>query len=268
MRWLARIERWTGGRGIPRLTAILVGLQSLGFVVSLVQPAAAGRMLLIPARVLEGEVWRLVTFLALPPSFHPIFALFALYLLYLMGTALEARWGDLRYTLFVGLAVLGTIAAAFVVPGGIATNAYVDTSVFLAFAVLYPDFELLLFFVLPVRVKWLALATWAFYAYRLVTGGAMTRALIAASVATLALFFARDLWDRARSAQRRYTRRRAERRGQARPFHTCAACGATDRTHPEREFRYCAECPGGAGYCSACLPTHQHRAPANSARGT
>ncbi len=93
MSWLDRLERRFGKLAIHHLTVLLVGAQAFGFVLSLARPEVLGRMALVPARVLEGEVWRLITFLALPPAIHPVFLFFALYLLWLMGSALEAHWG-------------------------------------------------------------------------------------------------------------------------------------------------------------------------------
>ena len=257
MSWLDGFERRFRWFRIPRLAAVLVALQALGFFASLGQSAVFLRWGLIPERVLAGEVWRLLTFLALPPSLHPLWALLALYLLYLFGTALEARWGEVRFTLYVAIGVVATVAAAFVAPGALATNAFIGTSIFLAFATLYPDFQLLVFFVLPIRVKWLALLTWLGYGWVLVAGPTSARALVLASIAAYGLFFAGELRRRVGAGRRRAARKVA--RAPDEPFHQCAECGVTDRSEPDMQFRYCTECVGSPGYCLAHAQDHVHR---------
>ena len=110
-------------------------------------------------------------FLFDPPLQNPLFAFFAWYLFYLMGTALEEHWGAFRYNIFLLIGYLMTVAVSFLIPALPVTNAYIGGSVFLAFAFLYPDFILQIFFVLPVRIQWLALITWLYYGYLLLFGG-------------------------------------------------------------------------------------------------
>src|SRR4029077_2272748 len=122
----------------------------------------------VPEAVGWGEWWRLVSFLFTPPSGNPLLAIFALYFLWFMGGALEAQWGAFRYNVYVLIGYAMTVAAAFAFPYGAATNGYITGSIFLAFAYLFPDFQILLFFILPVKVKWLALITWLFFAYQFI----------------------------------------------------------------------------------------------------
>lgn len=262
---LQRLEKTLGFLAIPNITLYIVCLQSLAYVLAMARPELLGNMTLMPARVAAGEWWRLISFVIMPPITNPIFVIFALYLFWLMGTALESHWGTFRYNLYLLIAYVTSVAAALLVhfAGGagtdVGTNAYIGGSVFLAFAWLYPNFTILLFFILPVQIKWLALITWAFYGYRLLVGEWLDQALVLAAVLNFLLFFGRELIQSARSGKRKMERQMERNRAQEVPFHVCTTCGITDKTHPKMEFRYCPECVGGWGYCMDHISNHEHR---------
>lgn len=258
MSLLDRLEKRFGGLAIPNLTGWLVAGQLLVFGLVSVAVLREEDLLLVPALVMRGQVWRLASFLFLPPTVHPVFLAFALYLFYLMGTALEGYWGDFRYTVFVLIAVLATIGAAWLTPLFPATNAFVGGSVFLAFAWLNPEFELALFFVFPVAVKYLAGLTWLGYAWVLIVGGWNERVMVLASVANFLVFFGADLVGGVRATQRRMAWHAERFADSSRPLHVCRVCGITDKTHPEMDFRYCTDCAGKAGYCTDHLRAHDH----------
>ena len=160
---LTRLERKLGRFAIPNLTIAIIAVQALTWAATLGNPAIYQGMVLDSQLVLAGEWWRVFTFVMLPPATNAIWLFFALYLLYLMGTALENEWGDFRYNLYWLVGWLASVVVAFLVPGGAVSNFYLNGSIFLAFAFLYPNFEILLFFILPVKVKWLAAITWGFF---------------------------------------------------------------------------------------------------------
>jgi hypothetical protein len=255
---LNKLERSLGRFAIPHLITFLVAGQAGAFVLSYVKPAFIPALVLIPDRVLEGEVWRLVSFLFIPPDAHPIFIIFALMLLYTYGRALEEHWGELRFNLFVFVGWIATILAAFAVPGAVATNAYLMASLFLAFAYLYPDFVLRLFFILPVKIKWLAWLTWVFFAVSIVLGDWATRALVVAGVVNYFVFFGRDMWLRMRGASRRAARARQAKLAETAVRHRCSVCGITDVEDPNMQFRYCSQCDGKRGYCMDHIRDHEH----------
>src|SRR5438105_6602401 len=168
MSLLDYLERKFGRFAVPQVTAGMIACQVVVFLAGFVldrpgREPIASQLVFIPERVLQGEVWRLLTFLVMPPfpsvvSFtNLVFAFFFWYLFYLMGTALERTWGTFRYNVYLLLGYVATVGLAFILPGAPATNAYLQGSVFLAFAYLYPDFEMYLFFILPVKITWLAL---------------------------------------------------------------------------------------------------------------
>ena len=134
----------------------------------------------------------------------------------------------------------------------------VGGSVFLAFAYLFPDFELLLFFILPVKIKWLALITWIGYFLGFAFGSWHTRLIILASIANFLLFFGRDIMLRMRAGRRRMAYQVQKITREDEPFHQCSICGITDVTHPEAEFRYCTECRPTRCFCSDHLDGHEH----------
>jgi membrane associated rhomboid family serine protease len=262
---------------IPNVTAYLLAFQGTCMMLAWVRPDFVETLLLDPVKVMQGEWWRVVTFLFMPPTLSPLWALFVMYFYWMMGTALEANWGTARYNLFLWIAVIMSVGGAFVpmalgLPAGVGTNAYLLGSVFLAFAFLYPDFVVHIFFILPVRIKWLALLTWLGYGVAFLIGDWMAKALVIAAVANFLLFFWRDIIDRMRFGRKQMSRqvkRIVKMSGPleaAATMHKCVVCGATERSHPQVEFRYCAAC-GNKCYCMEHLQTHQHTG-AGSAAGT
>lgn len=267
---LQRLEKSIGFLAIPNITLYIVFLQSLAYVLGMVRPNLFERMLFIPELVAAGEWWRVISFVLIPPATNPIFLLFALYLFWLMGTALEAHWGTFRYNLYLLIAYVATIAAGLVVyyAGGavadeVGTNSYIGGSVFLAFAWLYPNFTIMLFFILPVQIKWLALLTWIFFGFRLLTGSWLDQVLVLAAVLNFLLFFGKELILAARSGKRRMERQMERNRAAEEPFHVCTVCGVTEKTNPKMEFRYCPECVGTPCYCIDHINNHTHRTQAS-----
>jgi membrane associated rhomboid family serine protease len=155
-RWLAALER-RYGRHLPgNLTYWLVGLMGAMFVMDLFAPGFSEVLRLDADKVMQGQVWRLFTYLILPPSSSPIWVVFALFWLYRMGTTLESDWGAAKYVVWwvVGMICTTIAAFAFHLPG---TNGYLLMALFLAYATLYPEERILVFFIIPVPIKWLAL---------------------------------------------------------------------------------------------------------------
>ena len=275
MKLLTRLEQKLRRFALPHLTLGLIagqvmvyiainatrgpGAQVEDLVAQDVREPIEQRLYLIPERVLAGEVWRLVTFLVVPPITNILFAFFFWYLFYLMGTALEHHWGDFRYNVFLLIGYLATVAVSFLTPDLPSFNGYLQASVFLAFAFLYPNFELYLFFVLPVKIKWLALLNWIFYFFTFALGDWHSRLLVAASICNFFVFFGRDVVDRIKHGRRRMATQAARLAVKERAyFHRCLACGITDRTHPTMDFRYCSKCAGSCGYCTEHLYNHEH----------
>jgi hypothetical protein len=264
MKLLNRLERKFGDYAIPHLTVVLILFQSFTYVISLVHPEYVTRLILTHDAFFAGEWWRLFTVLFIPPSTSQeflIWFLFWMYMFFLYGNTLESQWGTFRYNLYILVGYLLTILAALI-PRAIVSNIYLMGSIFLAFAWLFPDFQLLLFFFLPVKIKWLALLTWIMYAFAFLAGEWPVKAEVAAGVANFVIFFHADLWQYLRTRQRKFKgdmTRAAATRDASEPLHVCAVCGVTDKSDRKMEFRYCPQCTGTPAYCINHIHNHTHR---------
>ena len=259
MTWLDKLEKRLRPFAVPNLTIYLIAGQTIVYVLALSRPGIRDAVALIPARVLAGEAWRVVTFLFYPPITNALFAFFAWYLLYLMGDALEHQWGTARYNIFLLIGYLATVAASFLTPNAQQTNFYLLESIFLAFAYLFPDFQILLFFILPVKVKWLALLAWIQFFLTFAFGGWTARMAILAAVLNFLLFFGRDLWLKMRAGRLRMERQAQRIKHENQPIHRCVVCGVTDTSDPGMDFRYCSRCADSPCYCRDHIRDHTHR---------
>ena len=189
MTLLTRLERSIGFIAIGNLPVFIVTTQAILYVWCLINPSNAHLLMLDPIAVrYAGEYWRLLTFLFLTPLQNPLFAFFFLYLLYIYGSALENEWGSFPFTLFYLVGALGTLAAGFFF-GGYDGAFFLNTTIFLAFAALHPNFELLFFFVIPIKIKWMAWLTWILILYQVSVAPLFGKAAILVSTINYLLFF-------------------------------------------------------------------------------
>lgn len=189
--WFDRLERRLHFLAIPGLASFLVGMNAIVWIMTLLRPEFPARLLLFPDAVWAGQAWRVLTFVFVPPPMAPLWMVFWLMLLYTYASALEQEWGDFRFNLFYGAGVAATVAASLA-SGRPLSNLTLNASLFLAFAALYPDFEIMLFFVLPVKVRWLALFAAAGLVWSFLTGGAAARWEVLSGTANYLLFFGGD----------------------------------------------------------------------------
>ena len=261
MALLNRLERLFGRLAIPHISLYLVFGQVLFWGMAFLGFFDLERIALLPQAVRGGEVWRLFTFLFLPPNAHPVFIAFAWYMFWMMGGALEDYWGVFRYNLFLFTGWALTVAVALLFPANYATNLFLAGSVFLAFAFLNPDFEILLFFILPVKIKWLALIQWVLYGYALIAGPWPVRFAVLASISNFLVFFSNEIIQRMKTGRRQMeykARQAAARDNEREPRHRCRVCGKTDLSHPQMDFRYCSKCAGEECYCTEHIRNHEH----------
>lgn len=200
---ISRLQRKMGRHYIPNLMKYLcigmLGVFVLDFLPGL--RSASGLLYFDRSLILKGQVWRLVSFVFLPPTGSLLFILLNLYFYLFLGTALENRWGSARFNIFYGLGVLGNIVAGFIT--GTNTNHYLNLSLLLAFAVLYPDMEFMLFFILPVKAKWIGLVDGAYLAALFLRGNIAMKTSMAFSLLPFFLFFGRSAWLQLRMDLRR-----------------------------------------------------------------
>ncbi|MEE8142878.1 MAG: hypothetical protein V3T77_07245 [Planctomycetota bacterium] len=179
-RWLNLLERRFGRYAVPHLALFVVTPKIIFLLKVALQPSSLQPMMenfvLVPALVLEGELWRLFTFLVIPPTFQAIWFLLYAYLTYLYCSGLEQAWGAFRLNVYILIAwfatVVSTFLAYFLNEKFVLLDAfYVETTLFLAFAAVYPEFVFQLFFILPVKVKYLAMVAWAMAGFQFMQGG-------------------------------------------------------------------------------------------------
>lgn len=175
---------------VRNLMNYIVGGMALCYVLMMFIPGLYGQLMLSRTDVLHGQIWRLITFIFLPTGGGMIGFLLSLYFYWLIGSSLENQWGTFKFNLFYFVGAIGSILAAFIT--GYSDNTYLNLSLFLAFASLFPDFQVLLFFFLPVKMKYLALLDVALYLWLFITGGWSARVTILLCLANVILFVGGD----------------------------------------------------------------------------
>lgn len=275
MNWLNKLERKFGRYAIHNLTLYLIGGYIIGFGVYMFVPNLLNLLTLEPAYILHGQIWRIISWVLIPPSGNIFTTVIMMLFYYSLGTALERTWGAFRYNVYIFSGILFTVIGAFLLYLIVGVDAvgygvffstyYINMSIFLAFAVSYPDMEVLLYFILPIKMKWMALVYAALTIYDLVRGNLFTRIAIIASLLNFIVFFlsSRNVKPYMPKEQMRKRKFKQERErphmtyaGGAR--HRCAVCGRTELDDPNLEFRYCTKCNGDYEYCQDHLFTHEH----------
>ncbi|MDQ6810036.1 MAG: rhomboid family intramembrane serine protease [Verrucomicrobiota bacterium] len=254
MTFLDRLERRIGFIAIPGLIRIIVAFNALVFVLVSLNPDYRLVLNLDPARIRHGEVWRLVTYIFLPQTFNFLWLVFALWFLWFIGDGLERAWGAFRVTLYYLVGMIGTTIAAFLF-GSNFSNAMLTAALFFAFARFYPDEVIYVFFILPLKIKWVAWISAAFLIYGFVFGPNAYRMALIAALSNYLIFFGPELIFAARHRKEVATRRKRfelASPGEQESLHRCANCGATELTDPSLEFRVASS---GEEYCMAHLPS-------------
>lgn len=283
MDWLSKLERRFGKYAIPNLMYYIIIMYAGGFILQLINPSFYYQYLSLDASaILHGQIWRIITFMIQPPSTSVIFIIFALYLYYMIGTQLERAWGAFRFNVYFFAGILSHVLAAILVYliTGISLPIdtwYLNMSLFFAFAALYPNVQFLLFFVIPVKVKWLALLDGAYFLYTVILAflpsygggifGIIYKANAVAAVVSILNFIIFFLGSRnMKPYSPKQVKRKREFQKKIRPVntyangakHRCAVCGRTELDNPNLEFRYCSKCNGNYEYCQDHLFTHTH----------
>ncbi|MCI8885268.1 MAG: hypothetical protein HFG87_04710 [Dorea sp.] len=287
-KWLSKLERRFGRYAIHNLMYYIIILYALGFVLNLLNRDFYYQFLsLDAAAILHGQIWRIVTFIIQPPSDSLIFIIFMLHLYYMIGQQLEAAWGAFRFNLYFFSGMVFHVIAALLVymTMGISLPLsvwYLNMSLFFAFAALYPNMQFLLFFAIPVKVKYLALIDGLYFAYAVLQAflpayggsgqfGIYYKANAVGAVVSILNFLIFFLGSRnmrpyspqqiRRKREFQKNIRKAQRPVQMYPNgakHRCAVCGRTELDDPNLEFRYCSKCAGNHEYCQDHLFTHTH----------
>lgn len=271
MNWIDRLEQKYKRFAIKGLIKYLVIGTAFVFAAMLLGGSngafVANKLNLDISKIKDLEVWRLVTFVFIPPT-NNIFIVFVLYLLYVFGNALERYWGSFRLTLYYVIGMLSAIAAA-VLTKGTGSAQFLNLSIFMAFAYLYPNFELLLFFILPVKVKYLAWFNVLFIMFSVAFSSLEIKIAALMSFMNFFVFFGKDMWDkwaspRIKSFNRKRKRNKFKVIAPQKPKSfelvlKCSKCGKTSKEHPELIFAYCPRCGSDYVYCHEHLNNHVHK---------
>lgn len=268
--------------GIPNLMKFIVAGNVIVFLLlSFSNSGAISFLAFDPRAVLHGEIWRLVTFIFVPDSSNLFNLAISLYFYFWIGSMLEREWGTPKFTLYYLSGMVLTILTGFIVyltggNGSVWGAYYINMSMFFAFAALYPDMQVLLFFIIPIKVKWLAWLDAALFAVNIL-GSAFQLNLIGALLPVVAIlnffvFFWAEISDAvarrrgyaAHSSSHRTIQFKNAAKQQAKKareqgyHHKCSVCGRTDTDYPNLQFRYCSRCAGYHCFCEDHIFNHEH----------
>lgn len=285
MDFLTKLERKYGKFSIPNLTLILIGGFILGYLIEIFMPDGLDLLAMNPDKIMHGQIYRLITWVVIPPQSVSILVIIMLMFYYSIGRALESAWGDFRYTLYIvsgiiftDIGIMGTYLVMRLLGNGDLLNAYFQAgyygastyylcmSMFLAYAFMFPDHQVLMYFIIPIKVKWLGYLDIAYLVVEILRYGIAHyytgMITVIMSVFNFVLFyFLMKGRTRMTKAQKRRKReyKQQVRQTQTLTRHKCAICGQTELDNPNLEFRYCSRCKGNYEYCQNHLFTHEHK---------
>ena len=275
MNFLNKMERKFGRYALTNLSMYIVLTYAAGYLLYMVTPQVLNYMTLEPAMILRGQVWRIVSWLLIPPSTQNIFfTLITLMFYYSIGTSLERTWGAFRYNVYIFSGILMTIIGAFILYfvlggnvlfGGLFSTYYISMSIFLAYAATYPNNQVLFMMIIPLKIKWLGVAYALMILAEMIQSGWAVRVAIICSLMNFIIFFfmTRNMSRyNPKEIHRRKEFQRAVHRSQVNnngiTKHKCVICGRTEKDGEHLEFRFCSKCNGNYEYCQDHLFTHTH----------
>lgn len=295
---VSKFERKFGKYAIKNLTLYLIIGYVVGYFINMINPEMYELLMFNPYMIFRGQIWRIFTWVLTMPEALDIFTIIMLFLYYSLGQSLENTWGTYKYNVYIFSGFAYTVVGALllyiilcVIYGStlpsvlIGTNIglcvstyYINMSIFLAFASTYPEMELLLYFIIPIKVKWFGLLYGALIfvdIYKAFSSarqiGIYINAIIVTVLIVLSLlnfiiyFFTgkmRSHFDpkqvKRRQQYRQSVKRSAPKHYEGGARHKCAVCGRTELDSPDLIFRYCSKCSGNKEYCQDHLFTHTH----------
>ena len=283
---MSPFERKFGKYAIRNLSFVLVACYAVGYVLQIADRSNTliYYLSLNPYAIIRGQVWRLFTWILIPPpTRNMLFALLMIYVYCSLGTTLERTWGTYRYNVYLFLGMLFTILGSFLLMGyfylfhadaameakeayfSLASLSfgtyYVNMSIFLAYAATFPDAQFLLMFIIPIRAKVLGIIYGILLLFDFFSWGAEGKFAIGASLLNFVVFFITSRSKvslNPKQIRRRQEYKRDVRRSTGITKHKCAICGRTDVDSPQLQFRFCSKCDGNYEYCEEHLYTHTH----------
>ena len=257
------------GFGIPNLMRYITAANVAMWVLGAINRSFLGVLTFDPALILHGQIWRLVSFIFYPPSMG-LLAFLAFWFYYWIGSTLEAQWGTGQFTIYYFSGVILTVLYGFIIYfiTGRSVNLgseYIYLSMFFSFAVLYPDMQVLFMYIIPIKIKYLAIVDAVFFAYSVIANSFPVNLLPLVALINFFIFCGGELFA---SLPRRPSKNTVNFRQESARIrreqkdklytHKCAVCGRTDVDHPELEFRYCSKWQGYHCFCSDHINNHIH----------
>lgn len=281
MNFLNKMERKFGRYAIHNLTKYMIGCYAIGYILlyagNLFGFSITEYLTLSPYHILHGQIWRIVSWLLVPPpTSNIVFVLIMLLFYYSLGETLERTWGAFRYNVYILGGVLFTVIGAFLLYFMMGANPllsmaysmafstyYINLSIFLAFAANYPDMQVLFMMIIPMKMKWLAVLDIAYLLYDMVKGGWGIRTVILASLLNFIIYFLSTRNYQRISPKEIHRKQQFQRAVHPKMApgvtkHKCAVCGRTEKDGDDLEFRFCSKCNGNYEYCQDHLFTHKH----------
>lgn len=299
MNFIYKLEHKFGRFAIRNLSLILILCYVAGYIIKFAAPAFMEYLTLNPYAIVHGQVWRIVSWILIPPGESNIFfAIIMLVFYYSIGTSLERTWGTFQYNLYLFAGMFFTLIGSFLMMGFcylfrpellngiyseytvfeslsyVFSTYYVNMSIFLAYAATFPDNQVLLMFIIPIKVKWLGVVYGAFLVYEMISGmlmngnvGFVYPFVIGSSMLNfIVFFFTTRNYIRMNRSQRKMHRDFARKqrtdkaaRNAGITKHRCAVCGRTEKDGDDLVFRFCSKCAGNYEYCQDHLYTHIHK---------
>ena len=283
---MSNFEKKFGRYAIPNLTLILIVCYVIGYILETINIGLVSYLTLDPCLILKGQVWRIFTWILIPPpESNVFFTVIMLFFYYSIGTALERTWGIFQYNVYLFSGMLFTVIGSFLCMGYLRffgnltfpveyyflmggslyfSTYYINMSIFLAFAATFPEAQVLLMFFIPVKVKWMGIIYGVLIGWEFITApNAFMRFAIVASLFNFVVYFllSRNLFRYRPSEIRRRSQFKKQVRINPNPKitkHKCAICGQSEEDNPDLEFRFCSKCNGNYEYCQNHLFTHEH----------
>ncbi len=291
MNYLYKLEQKFGKYAIKNISLILVCCYAAGYMIEMVNPDFLNYITLNPYLIMHGQVWRLVSWLLVPPNQSNIlFVAIMLFFYYSIGTTLERTWGTFQYNLYLFAGLFFTILGSFLyilfasivypqidievtskIVAVFFSTYYVNMSIFLAFAATFPENQVLLMFIIPIKVKWLGIVYAVVLVFDMISSASSslgaTPFVIASSLLNFILFFLTTRnyikMNRNQRKKHREFRKHVKKQSYSKVVgitkHKCAVCGRTELDGDDLEFRFCSKCNGNYEYCQDHLYTHVHR---------
>lgn len=283
--FLDKLERKFGKYAINNLIFYILIIYSIGTVINIIDSTIYNTYLMLDVeKVFQGQVWRLFTFIIQPlSSSNIIFLFFKFHLYYMIGSSLENVWGAFKFNLYFFSGIIFNIIAVFIIYFVTGSSVvlgleYLNRSMFFAFALLFPNVQFLLFFFIPVKVKYLAIFYGAFYVFEIIQSFIYSsyhdgiEILISLGNFLIYFFNSRNYKQyKPKEIKRRRKFKREVRQSSPRSkvitfngrkevaMHKCTTCGRTEIDDDDLEFRFCSKCEGNYEYCTDHLFTHEHK---------